>query len=118
MPRKRRAEEYENEEGSPAVRNKKVKKKDTSGGSTKTKKKNGDGDGDGGGAAAGSSKGKSKSDNNNKKKKKNSEGEKKTVPGDGGRDSKGEEFWEVSFFFSFIPFVLILCDDSYGEGGY
>lgn len=116
MPRKRRAEEYENEEGSPAVRNKKVKKKDTSGGSTKMKKKNGDGDG--ATAAAGSSKGKSKSDNNNKKKKKNSEGEKKTVPGDGGRDSKGEEFWEVSFFLSFIPFVLILCDDSYGEGGY
>lgn len=86
MPKKRRAEEYDNDEGSPAARNKKVKK-DTS--ATKKKAKD---------VADGSGEGKGKI--NNKKKKSSTEGVgKKNVSGDGERDSKGEEFWEVSFFF-------------------
>lgn len=75
MAKKRRAEEYENEEIAPAaataVRNKKVKKDNLS---TKNKKQKNDG-------GAVGSEGKIK---------------RKKVPGDGGRDGKGEEFWEVS----------------------
>lgn len=115
MPKKRRADEYENEEGSPAARNKKVKK-DTS--ATKKKAKN---------VVADGSEGKGKI--NNKKKSGSEGGGKKKVPGGGERDSKGEEFWEVCFFFPFfsfsfsLGFVCVLCiiytvrEDGDEEGG-
>lgn len=115
MPKKRRADEYENEEGSPAARNKKVKK-DTS--ATKKKAKN---------LVADGSEGKGKI--NNKKKSSSEGGGKKKVPGDGERDSKGEEFWEVCvfyflsflfflfFFFSFGPCVCFVYN-IYGERGW
>lgn len=100
MPKKRRADEYENEEGSPAARNKKVKKDP----SATKKAKN---------LVAEGSEGKGKI--NNKKKSSSEGGGKKKVPGDGERDSKGEEFWEVCFFFPFfsfsfsLAFVCVLC---------
>lgn len=105
MPKKRRADEYENDEGSPAARNKKVKK-DTS--ATKKKAKN---------VADGSEE---KGKINNKKKSSSEGGGKKKVPGDGGRDSKGEVFWEVSFFlFSFLFFWLCgFVYNIYGERGW
>lgn len=87
MPKKRRTEEYEGEEGSPAVRSKKVRKE------TGTAKKN--------------------VDKNNNKDGADSVGKKskgKKVPGDGDRDGKGEEFWEVGDVLSLsLLSVFALC---------
>lgn len=90
MPRKRRADEYEDDEGPPAARSKKVRKE-----ASAAKKKNVNKNGDN----------KDGADSEGKK----SKGKK--VPGDGNRDSKGEEFWEVSvvLFYLFMVFFDFVC---------
>lgn len=85
MPKKRRAEEYEDDEGSPSVRSKKVRK-ETAAAKKKNLNKNSN---------------KDSADVQGKKTKG------KKVPGNGDRDGRGEEFWEVSidliiYFFFFL----------------